>query len=80
LFIIFDNLFLFEAYILSVILSLVGLLTTGIVQPLSLYVCPLQIIVSIIISLIRREFKEFWSGKNVRNYIKFVFLLSLKKI
>jgi hypothetical protein len=57
-----------------VILSLVGLLITGIFQLLSLYVWPLQIIVSSIISLTRRELKEFWSGKTERNYLKFVFI------
>lgn len=67
-------------YMLGLFLAFIGFIFMNSSQPALFYICPLLLIVNIVTSLIRKEFKLIWSGDVVSripcfkfNYIKYFY-------
>lgn len=54
------------AYFFGLMLAFIGLIFMNTAQPALLYLCPILLLASLITSLIRNEFKEFWFGKPIK--------------
>lgn len=52
-------------YFLGLMMAFIGLIFMNTAQPALLYLCPVLILTSLTTSLVRREFREFWYGKQV---------------
>lgn len=54
-------------YFIGLMLALVGLIFMNTAQPALLYLCPVLLLTSIFTSLLKGQFKEFWSGKPIKS-------------
>lgn len=54
-------------YFTGLMLAFIGLIFMNTAQPALLYLCPVLLLTSIITSLVKGQFKEFWLGKPIKS-------------
>ncbi len=50
------------AYFVGLMFAFIGLIFMSTAQPALLYLCPMLIIASLTVSLIKRELHDYWTG------------------
>jgi len=56
-------------YIVGLLLAFLSYVLMNASQPALFYICPILLVVNVLLALLRKEFKEMWSGDTINKYI-----------